>query len=55
MKNVSNWSVISFKLFFIDACDHISETSGLTENFGESFLNSYEDLIGVHKSQFGSY
>ena len=24
------------------------ETSGLTENFGERFLNSYEDLIGVH-------
>ncbi len=25
-----------------------AETSGLTENFGESFLKSYEDLIGVH-------
>ncbi len=25
-----------------------TETSGLTENFGESFLKSYEDLIGLH-------
>ncbi len=28
--------------------DILPETSGLTENFGESFLNSYGDLTGVH-------